>query len=506
MRKFILLTFLITAFAGIAFAQNVDRKKLSMVTVKVSDHGANSADTLLLMYYTDPLYNVPSQNGDYKEIKSAMDKDGCFHFKFPFDNKCGRFFIGRKARPSDSVYKIPSSLSFLPLTNLYLPERGDKILIDVHEYYNPNYGFACHLDFTGPGSTKYTVQDSIKNFNSNIKLSPVFNENYEYVKNNSNVTRLKELLGYLENCKPKLSDNAYNVIKADIYSRNALVFDGDVEYYESRLVKVDSVNAVLLKRKFVRQYNKYLRGISNYGLIPSSLLKSTLYIRFIINKIESCDFVVNGINKSALYEYLKANFHGELRDQLLATYFLYKPPGGIMDMTKMQDALATVRSFYCRKRLLTIEKRMSSKMPGDFSLPDKSGKMISMDDFKGRAVLIDFWFTGCGACTHFYTETLSKVEEIYKNNQNIVFISISIDGNKLAWCKSLADNRYSSATAINLYTMGQGARHGIVSYYNVSAYPTLLLFDRKHKLLNYNKPDLRREQTLITQIEHALLQ
>lgn len=505
--KYLFFTLLLfMSFARSAYAQTTHSKKCDFINVRVWDYNANSADTLILMYYKDPLNNVPSQNGNYQEIKSTMDEDSIYNFKFPFEKESGRFFIGRKVRPSDSVYKIPPALKFLPLTSLYLPETGDNILINTTEYLNPNLGFDCHLNFSGKGFEKYSIQESLRKLTTKSNLPPPFDDKFNFITENSYSTRLKQSLSYLYKYRRQLTRNSYQIIKADIYSRNPPIYDGDVQYLESLLTKYDSAILLNLRTKFIHEYNTYVAGISNHNIPLSYFLKSAPFARFVINKIENCDFVVNGISKTELYDYLKLRFKGELRDQLLATYFLYKPSGGLIDITKLPDAIATIKSSYCRKQLLTVDREISSQTINDFSLPDESGKIISMNDFKGKAVLVDFWFTGCGACTHLYKETLSKVEKFYQSNPNIVFISISIDGNKDAWHKSISSNLYTSPTAINLYTMGQGSRHTVIKHYNVSSYPTVLLFNKKHRLVNYNKPDLSQESALTTQIAEALKQ
>jgi thiol-disulfide isomerase/thioredoxin len=62
----------------------------------------------------------------------------------------------------------------------------------------------------------------------------------------------------------------------------------------------------------------------------------------------------------------------------------------------------------------------------NFSLPDSTGRMISMKDFKGKVVFIDVWATWCGPCREQFP-FLKEIEEEYKNNNDIVFLGITID-------------------------------------------------------------------------------
>lgn len=63
-----------------------------------------------------------------------------------------------------------------------------------------------------------------------------------------------------------------------------------------------------------------------------------------------------------------------------------------------------------------------------FVLPNLHGENISLDEFKGKPVLIHFWATWCGSCQEDFPNFV-KFYEQYKS-KGIVIISISEDRNK----------------------------------------------------------------------------
>lgn len=66
---------------------------------------------------------------------------------------------------------------------------------------------------------------------------------------------------------------------------------------------------------------------------------------------------------------------------------------------------------------------------GDFTLKDLEGKTVSLSDFKGKIVFIDFWASWCPPCV----QSIPAVEELYnknKDNPNIVFLGINVNEDK----------------------------------------------------------------------------
>ena len=58
----------------------------------------------------------------------------------------------------------------------------------------------------------------------------------------------------------------------------------------------------------------------------------------------------------------------------------------------------------------------------EFTLQDKHGKAVSISDFRGKYVLIDFWATWCGPCR----KEMPNVLEVYKKYKEKDFIVLAI--------------------------------------------------------------------------------
>ncbi|HVS97414.1 MAG TPA: TlpA disulfide reductase family protein [Puia sp.] len=194
------------------------------------------------------------------------------------------------------------------------------------------------------------------------------------------------------------------------------------------------------------------------------------------------------------YPHLKADFKGELRDRLLTLYILQLRqflPDSLTD-----DALHTIVTPFYRQMLADLKTTNArGKTAYDFALPDRNGKTVRLSDLKGKVVLVDFWFTGCENCMHYYQDILHTVEEKFKDNPSVAFVSICVDPSRDQWLKSVKAGIYTSMNpnVINVMTAGQGAGHPVVDKYAVIGYPSLFLigktgriFETKSALLRYN--------------------
>lgn len=134
--------------------------------------------------------------------------------------------------------------------------------------------------------------------------------------------------------------------------------------------------------------------------------------------------------------------------------------------------------------LILCYKSADAQTAYDFKLKDDKGKYVRLSDFKGKVVVMDFWFTGCINCMNFYRTSLSTAEQRYKGNTEVVFVSICIDTDQAMWQASIAKERYTSKAAVNLYTGGQGAQHLVIKTYQVESYPQLLVIDKNGKIIS----------------------
>jgi peroxiredoxin len=111
-----------------------------------------------------------------------------------------------------------------------------------------------------------------------------------------------------------------------------------------------------------------------------------------------------------------------------------------------------------------------------FTLPDSTGKFYRLQDFKGKVLVMDFWFNGCIGCAQI-TKALDSIHELIPK-KDIVMMSVGIDTRK-NWLSGIG--KFSSINSLNLYTDEQGSEHAIIKFLNFTTYPQLIVIDREGK-------------------------
>src|SRR3970040_1810856 len=74
-----------------------------------------------------------------------------------------------------------------------------------------------------------------------------------------------------------------------------------------------------------------------------------------------------------------------------------------------------------------FEPVLEGKRAPDFVLPDLSGKMVKLSDYKGKVVFVNFWATWCKPCEEEMPSMSVMYEAVKKNFQNFELLAVSID-------------------------------------------------------------------------------
>lgn len=77
----------------------------------------------------------------------------------------------------------------------------------------------------------------------------------------------------------------------------------------------------------------------------------------------------------------------------------------------------------------------------DFTIMDYLGKELTLSDFKGQVVLLDFWASWCGPCRRENPNVVEAYEKYkkakFKNGKGFTVISISLDKAEADWIDAI---------------------------------------------------------------------
>lgn len=114
----------------------------------------------------------------------------------------------------------------------------------------------------------------------------------------------------------------------------------------------------------------------------------------------------------------------------------------------------------------------------NFNAYNLEGKKITLSDFKGKVIVLDFWDRYCPPCRTMNREELSMLYETYKNK--VTFISFSLDKAKENW---ILASKEDNIKWINISDL-KGFDSKIAAAYKINLRPKTFIIDKNGIITN----------------------
>lgn len=186
-------------------------------------------------------------------------------------------------------------------------------------------------------------------------------------------------------------------------------------------------------------------------------------------------------------------YHTYLNEHLkspISLYVLQQYAGYDIDAKKVEPIFnqlpAMIRNSASgvafKKQIETAKKTGIGAMAMGFTQNDTLGKPVSLSDFKGKYVLLDFWASWCGPCRAENPNVVKAFNQYKDKNFTILSVSLDQPGKKEAWLDAIHKDGLAWTHVSDL----QFWNNAVAKEYGIRAIPQNFLLDPTGKIIAKN--------------------
>jgi thiol-disulfide isomerase/thioredoxin len=180
------------------------------------------------------------------------------------------------------------------------------------------------------------------------------------------------------------------------------------------------------------------------------------------------DFLaINYADRNAILAVLPGVYSESIRKEVIAIFEKNNPTYAPFVEYKKNIAYAKAQK----------ERLANGKMAPEFSLPTPNGKKnISIKDYRGKYLLVDFWASWCGPCR----QAIPHVKEVYDkyNKRGFEVLSVSVDKDDKAWRKAMDEEKMSWDQVC-----APNSGKQVMQDYQFNGIPHLVLIDKEGNII-----------------------
>ncbi len=403
-------------------------------------------------------------------IDTVINIDSSGSFKLNFKLNEASFYKINYENNNSSFFLMPGDSIFIQFNigNAKKPFNVQGSNADKDEYIASYFGLCSSFDFSYEKYFTKSPEQFVKSIDS---LYTIINTHLKDFQKSRNLNQQDLFLGMLEDHLrfEKFKYKAMYPFWYQSYLGKYPVLDKD--YINNISDKKEINDDSNLKYQQFNEFLNFLIGYSTEKELKLNKKYDTLEVPYPVARYKVInELFTNDIIKS---EQMFSFLNSQIREYGLA---------GISDMLNEFNHICvdTVKKNMIQQSYLRMEKIKKGEKAPNFSYLNSDGNTVSLADFKGKYVYIDIWATWCGACRK-EIEILEELKRKYSNN-DIVFVSISIDDDIDNWKKFVRQN---NMTGIQLIS---NEKNPVPNMYMTSGAPYFILIDKEQKIINSRAP------------------